>query len=237
MTTYMIESGSGYWFDGQDAEFTWAETDDITYYCSALCLHEDLSTINGVVEPESDDGLWASKAPMRYTDGSPTERYPAVTWGRCGAPETDYDLHCETCSDLMSEGLQTIAEREGFIESAFAAYLTCALWSSMDYAEEDEGNCVPTFATNGATADDIVGADRDYLMSDLEGFVSSEWSKVKDFDPEQVGQDLWLTQNGHGAGFWDGAYPEPIGSQLTAAAKVYGGIDLCRGDDGLIHAS
>ncbi len=26
---------------------------------------------------------------------------------------------------------------------------------------------------------------------------------LRDCDPEQIGHDLWLTRNGHGAGFWD----------------------------------
>jgi len=48
--------------------------------------------------------------------------------------------------------------------------------------------------------------------------------------------DFWLTRNGHGAGFWDGGYPEDIGDALTAASKAFGECDLYIGDDGLIYA-
>jgi len=34
----------------------------------------------------------------------------------------------------------------------------------------------------------------------------------------QAGHDFWLTRNGHGAGFWDGDWPE-TGDALTEASK------------------
>jgi len=54
---------------------------------------------------------------------------------------------------------------------------------------------------------------------------------------EQAGHDFWLTRNGHGAGFWDGDWPEPAATRLTKASKRYGQVDLYVGDDGKIHAS
>ena len=41
--------------------------------------------------------------------------------------------------------------------------------------------------------------------------------------PEQAGQDLWLTRNRHGAGFWDGDWPDAVGERLTEAAHSMGG--------------
>ena len=44
------------------------------------------------------------------------------------------------------------------------------------------------------------------------------------YDPAQVGHDLWLTRNGHGAGFWD--RPEIYGEEnariLTLMARAMG---------------
>jgi len=44
------------------------------------------------------------------------------------------------------------------------------------------------------------------------------------FDPVQIGHDLWLTRNGHGAGFWD--RPEIYGADnartLTLMARAMG---------------
>jgi hypothetical protein len=44
------------------------------------------------------------------------------------------------------------------------------------------------------------------------------------YDPAQLGHDLWLTRNGHGAGFWD--RPEIYGAEnariLTLMARAMG---------------
>jgi len=47
--------------------------------------------------------------------------------------------------------------------------------------------------------------------------------------------DFWLTRNGHGAGFWDGDWPEPMAAALTKAAKTFGGCDLYAGVDGRLY--
>jgi hypothetical protein len=52
---------------------------------------------------------------------------------------------------------------------------------------------------------------------------------------ERAGHDFWLTRNGHGAGFWDGDWPEDVGERLTAASKTFGECFLYVGDDGRIH--
>lgn len=39
-----------------------------------------------------------------------------------------------------------------------------------------------------------------------------------------AGRDFWYTRNGHGAGFWDGDWPEQAGERLTTAAKQYGEV-------------
>lgn len=49
--------------------------------------------------------------------------------------------------------------------------------------------------------------------------------------------DFWLTRQGHGAGFWDGDYPEPEASELTEIAKSFGEVWIYLGDDGLIYFS
>ena len=54
-----------------------------------------------------------------------------------------------------------------------------------------------------------------------------------------VGMDLWLTRNGHGAGFWDrklGSYNGyNIGDCLSEACKMLGESYLYEGDDGLLY--
>ena len=48
------------------------------------------------------------------------------------------------------------------------------------------------------------------------------------------GHNLWLTQNGHGAGFWDGDYVK--GDEITALCEEHlKPIDLYVGDDYMIY--
>jgi hypothetical protein len=53
---------------------------------------------------------------------------------------------------------------------------------------------------------------------------------------KRAGHDFWLTRNHHGAGFWDGDWPEESGDRLTAASHAFGNVDLYVGDDDLIYA-
>jgi len=55
-------------------------------------------------------------------------------------------------------------------------------------------------------------------------------------DWEMAGHDFWLTRNLHGAGFWDGDWPE-VGDKLTAISEQFGELWAYLGDDGLIYLS
>ena len=52
---------------------------------------------------------------------------------------------------------------------------------------------------------------------------------------ERVGHDFYLTRNRHGAGFWDGDYPDELGRRLTDAAHVYGTSELMPAGDGTLY--
>jgi hypothetical protein len=66
---------------------------------------------------------------------------------------------------------------------------------------------------------------------------TGEVSCGPDFDEMgRAGHDFWLTRCGHGAGFWDGDWPEPYATMLTDAAKAFGEVDLYVGDDGMIYS-
>ena len=52
---------------------------------------------------------------------------------------------------------------------------------------------------------------------------------------ESHGHDLWLTRNGHGAGFWDRGYSDAIADPLTDAALACGEMIWYLGDDGLVY--
>lgn len=103
------------------------------------------------------------------------------------------------------------------------AYVTCALWSSND----DNGD--PLDMGNN----ELSRIARAAMDADCAAFYA-ECSEHME-DDERGGHDFWLTRCGHGAGFWDGDWPEPQASILDAAAKRFGNVDLYVGDDGLIY--
>lgn len=108
------------------------------------------------------------------------------------------------------------------------AYITCALWSSLDDAGQ------PLDAD--ATVADLHPTTLAQMRADCLDFLRNHEDTIG-ADTEQAGHDLWLTRNGHGTGFWAGHWPEPDATLLTADAHELGPVTLLRGDDGLLHAS
>jgi hypothetical protein len=108
--------------------------------------------------------------------------------------------------------------------SGLESYIETALWST--------------------TGDDCQPLDRSGLRlsavarEELNLAVIGFWQLIAENGltdhPEVVGgnieHDLWLTRNGHGAGFWDGDYPE-TGDRLTAMAEGFGECELYVSDD------
>lgn len=108
------------------------------------------------------------------------------------------------------------------------AYLRCALWSSVD----DNGNSL----LDGHDPDDFDDLFIASAAADLADFLLANFADLEGMDHEQIGHDFWLTRNRHGVGFWDHGLGER-GERLTAAAHVYGSVDLYVTDDGKIGGS
>jgi hypothetical protein len=110
----------------------------------------------------------------------------------------------------------------------YQAFLTCALWASTD----DDG----TPLDRHHTPRDIALVTRDTLYLECKDFYHANYDDLDAHGSmEQGGHDFFLTRCGHGAGFWDRGTGE-VGERLTAAAKVYGSVDLYKGDDGTLYA-
>jgi hypothetical protein len=100
------------------------------------------------------------------------------------------------------------------------AFLECALWSSTEH--DEDGNMGSPLVVNYDTCD-FDPASLASLLKDCEDFCESNAELLEQAgDDAQNGHDFWLTRNGHGAGFWDGA----VGDELSKASKVYGSVDL-----------
>ena len=108
------------------------------------------------------------------------------------------------------------------------AYVDCALWSSTDDNDEPLDSVY--------TIDDIDPATLFRMIEDCEQFQANHEGDISD-DVALAGHDFWLTRNGHGAGFWDGDWPDVIGQRLTNAARAQGSYDLYVGDDCCIHGT
>ena len=123
-------------------------------------------------------------------------------------------------------------------EEFIAAYIMAALWSSTDDNGEpldsnyDESDLAPeTYETMRADCQEFFTANESAVLCDG-GPTGHDGSS----QPEMAGHDFWLTRCGHGAGFWDGNWPEPHAKQLDAAARAFGDVWLYVGDDGKIYA-
>lgn len=108
-------------------------------------------------------------------------------------------------------------------------YTATALW-----AEEDGA---PGWSSLGLSAETAAT-----LAADVRAFADAAEALVRQAEGvwgdslwRRAGHDLWLTRNGHGAGFWDGDWPEALGEQLTEIAHGLGERHLYRGDDGLLY--
>lgn len=73
------------------------------------------------------------------------------------------------------------------------------------------------------------------MIEDCDSFIEKAGESIYDREVEAM-QDFWLTRNGHGAGFWDGDWPEN-GDELDDIASSYPSIDAYVGDDSLIYLS
>lgn len=110
------------------------------------------------------------------------------------------------------------------MEEFIQAYIECALWTTTD---ENGEPC------DMLSEDDIAPETLARLKADATDFWR-DYTRIIGDRNRQAGHDFWLTRNGHGAGFWDGDWPEH-GDALTQASKVYGSHDLCLGADERIY--
>lgn len=112
------------------------------------------------------------------------------------------------------------------LDSFTQGYITAMLWTEE---EELEGGSVAEIAPESLV--DIVA---DCLSFQTCNAANLEAYQEAGHDLEHAGHDFWLTRNGHGVGFWDRGMGD-LGEHLSKAAKVYGEVYVCLGDDGLVH--
>lgn len=125
------------------------------------------------------------------------------------------------------------------VELILRQYIVTALWSTNDESDERGGEPLD----KNYDASDLAPETLDKMRTDCREFAKRHWRTiftavyVAPFAKElsDVGHDFWLTRNDHGAGFWDGDWPDEAGAELTAGSKTFGNVWLYVGDDGLIY--
>lgn len=116
------------------------------------------------------------------------------------------------------------------IEVFYASYVRTAFWSTNDESDESGGEPLDKNYDKSDLAPETAAA----MRKDCEAFLTAHAALVEGQE-EQAGHDFWLNRNGHGAGFWDGDWPEPAATTLDKASKAFGEVNLYVGDDGRIY--
>lgn len=137
----------------------------------------------------------------------------------CGAPECAFRVEADGTTVRA-------CEHDDFT----AAYLECALWSSVDIGDDESDTPLDSLYCT----DDIALESLQSAVDDCLSFQADNAEDLEGLDPAQCGHDFWLTRNGHGAGFWDRGLGKR-GDRLSKACKPYGSLDLYAGDDGKVH--
>ncbi len=103
----------------------------------------------------------------------------------------------------------------------FNSYVDTALWSSTDESDDQGGDPLDANYDRG----DITKAALKRMRKDTDAFVRAHGSMIEGKEG-RAGHDFWLTRNRHGAGFWDGDWPEPDATILTDASHAFGEQNL-----------
>jgi len=136
-----------------------------------------------------------------------------------------------------------------------ASYIGTALWSSSCWlpcmADELVDGCMNVdeeHPLHGISEGDRLDAHFDTsdctdemlskAIKDCEAFKgkcegAGLWDRMLELHDEgQIGHDLWLTRNGHGAGFWESEWEE-IGDQVTSLVRNhFSELDIWIDEDG-----
>ncbi|HXH93598.1 MAG TPA: hypothetical protein VNN25_18600 [Thermoanaerobaculia bacterium] len=130
----------------------------------------------------------------------------------------------------------------GSMDEFTRGFLETALWSSNDESDDSGGEPLDAnYSIEDFDPKSLEGLERDCERFQSENAddlaVCYETGIRGQSDEFSAGHDFWLTRCGHGAGFWDGDYPEPQATRLSEASENFGNVDLYVGDDGQIYAS
>jgi len=103
------------------------------------------------------------------------------------------------------------------LDKFFDGYVEAALFSSTDESTESGGDPLD----DNYDRSDFTKEALRKMRRDADSFARANAALIEGRERE-AGIDFWFTRNGHGAGFWDGDWPEPDATTLTNASQRYG---------------
>ena len=121
-----------------------------------------------------------------------------------------------------------LPHEEKYLREFTNAYIEAALWTYNDFPEDRLDK--DTLKKMKEDCAKFVKENEDTIDNGWDGCTSSLHNNNPGYSfPGAVisGHDFWLTRNGHGAGFWDGDWPEPEAAMLTKASEAFGEFDIC----------
>ena len=105
----------------------------------------------------------------------------------------------------------------------------------MRIMKNKEQKSIDSFSREDIDADSLIKA-----YTDIKEFIrlagdTAVNEAIEERGFEQLGHDIWLTRNGHGAGFFDHSYENE--QPLMNASRALKEVDLYVGDDGKLYFS
>lgn len=200
----------------------------------------DLSKVGGVgkAPPPPPSGFNHERTPEDYKARIAWEAW-AIKKARADGMQRDAAEHELAHQDYIRNyqkkfGGSSAAAFQGVpgLDEFTQQYIKTALWSSTDNSNDQGGD--PLDDNYGI--EDIDDKSLKKMVADCQKFQKEHWNEISS-KPGLAGHDFWLTRNGHGAGFWDGDWPDPLGDVLTEASEKFGSQDIYVGDDGKLYVS
>lgn len=111
------------------------------------------------------------------------------------------------------------------IKTMVDAYLEAALFSTTGDDDQplDKKHSLKSF-TKEAVEKATFDCQR-FLLA-IEMPARRTFGEYAALDYSRLGHDFWLTRNRHGAGFWDGDWPEPFAAEATKISHSFGEVDI-----------
>lgn len=141
-----------------------------------------------------------------------------------------FALMCETALMRVAEPTRG-NDLDAFVEG----YMVCALWSSTDGEENPLDDKYSTEDIELTTRQEMFRECAQFVKDNLEAL--ELFSELTGRDMGSHGHDLWLTRNGHGAGYWDRylevaagfdrEHAKMLGQRLSVPAREMGEYNIC----------